>query len=217
MKRALTTLVALGLVAAPLAAQQHPMARPDSAAAGRMAHCSDGMGMGMSGGVGMQMMEGMGQGAMQMPGREAMRRPMHFGARQVLAQREALGLSADQVARIEQLSATPPRMSQHMATVRKAEEDLTRSFDAEVPDTAAVKAAAERLLRLHAAVHTQRIAKAALVRAILTPDQRERALQLPACPMGETGGMMKQEASPSPAPPGGHEEHHPRQPGAGGR
>ncbi len=217
MKRTLTTLVALGLVAAPLSAQQHHLAPPDTAATGAMARCAHGMDMGMPGGMGMQMMEGMGQGTMAMPGREAMRRAMHFGPQQVLAQREALGLSAAQVARIEQLVAPSTRMPQHIASMHQAEEDLVRSFDAEVPDTAAVKAAAERLLRLHAGMHAQRIATAALVRAALTPEQRERALQLSPCPMGEMGGMMKRDATPSPAPPGGHEQHHPRKPEAGGR
>lgn len=203
MRSGIVVLVALSFTAGSLGAQQHQRgAPPDSGSSLQMAHCVPGGTMSWmqrdmrpgemhrdmaGGGMHMGMMSGMmqGQGMMRMPGGILMRRPMSFQADHILAYREELELQPEQVSQLEQLESA--RGAAHQAAVSAAREQWQKfqeAFDADPPDTAAVRTAAEQALGPHAAIHARMIADAAAVRAILTEAQREKAVTLPRCGQG---------------------------------
>lgn len=139
-------VVAALLVGAPLAAQQHDHhAAQDSSAAQH--GC---MGMSMMGAKDSAGMAGMhGMTGMMAPD-SAMMTAMRFAPRGVLAHREALDLSADQVRQIEALAPMPADTAP-MAEMKSGEQHRDKMLKA-----------------------------AAAVRELLTPDQREKVKALPA-------------------------------------
>jgi hypothetical protein len=128
------------------------------------------------------MMEG--QGMAMMPAHDVMQRAMRLSPARLLAHTEALGLTAEQTAQLERLAARDSAAPQErMTAVMHAAEELARQFDAAKPDTAAVRAAAERLMALHGRLHAEQLATAAAVRGILSAAQLEKAMLLGHCDM----------------------------------
>ncbi|HET7038586.1 MAG TPA: hypothetical protein VFH97_01780 [Gemmatimonadales bacterium] len=134
----LGALVAAALLAAPLSAQ-HPMhgARPDSAA---RHDCAMGSMQGgtMQGGMmrGGMMRGGMGgtdsAGMAGMMSDSTMMADMRFAPHVVLARRELLGLTPDQVSRIEALTrSTPDSGAAHMARIHDAAAEVRKILTAE--------------------------------------------------------------------------------------
>jgi hypothetical protein len=145
------------------------------------------------------------QGMMDMMG---MSEAMAFRPAHVLTHREALSLSADQVARIEALdrgmmpeqgmaarsnAATPMAggMEARMTPLREA-------FRKTPADPAAIRSAVEGMAAMHARMMSHQLTAAASVRDLLSPEQRDKALAQPAGCMA--GGMKP--GGPPPAGPG---------------
>lgn len=158
---------------------------------------------------------------------EIVHRALQFSPALILQNRERLDLTANQVIRLERLL---PQRSAGAGTGPAAggspqSDLLRRMFEARSPDTAAVRVAAEQVFALHAAMHADRIAAAAAARAILSPEQRELALQVssPAmCSMmDDMMPVMKGNTPQGPPGPtdssGGHAGHHPDTTGQAGR
>ena len=163
------------------------------------------------------MMGGMGEGGgmMAMPGHDVMKKTMRLAPGRILKNGEALELTPDQVKQIEALAE---RASDgHAATMKSAmaaQQELKDLFDADSPDTAAVRAAAEKATTIHAGMHAQRIVAAAAVRSILSAEQLEQAMLLRCSMMGNKGSDMTVPAGEG-APAGAHEQHHPSDSGDG--
>ena len=165
-------VVLLGLVA-PLAAQQ-PM-KPDSMRPGMMGH------PGMMQGPGMQrggpMMQGpMMQHMMQMQEMMGpMMRGMAFNPEHLLMRKEALGLTAQQEARLTTLRDAAKTAHDAAAADAKTHMDaMAQAMNAASPDTAAVK---QHFQAAHAAMgkaHWTMLAAAAQAKAVLTDGQRGR-------------------------------------------
>ncbi len=206
MRSGIGALMALAITAGPLGAQQPQRGvQADSGAVPRMAPCGGDammsrMQQGMRPGemqmgttacdMQMGMMSGMmhGQRMMQMPGDRLTRRAMRFQPDHVLAYREELELTPEQVAQLQELeTARGAAHKEAMSAAREEWHKLQQAFDADSPDTAAVRTAAERALQAHAALHARMIADAASVRAILSGAQREQAIALPLCGRGMMG------------------------------
>lgn len=220
MRKQLLTLLALAAITSQGAAQQPGHDKEPSA--GMMSGMSKGSSD--SAGGGMQMMGngmrmgGMGEGGgmMAMPGHEVMQQAMRLAPGRILKNGEALELTRDQVERIEALvesDSDGPAAS--MKSAMAAQQELKDLFEADSPDTAAVRAAAEKAMTMHAGMHAQRIAAAAAVRSILSAEQLEQAMLLHGGMMGNRGGMMGNKGSDMTAPGGdgapasAHEQHHP--------
>lgn len=95
-----------------------------------------------------------------------------------------------------------------MDDMRAAQDELAKAF--ENGNEAGIRAAADRMSKVHADMQVAHLVFAANVRAVLTPDQRTRLEQLPGpCRMGAGQGMMRHEMDEAAAPHGeGHEAHH---------
>lgn len=203
-KRTLTArraavLLALVLIPTGLGAQQHQTPdQPQHAGQGQEGPCmmigkarsgmmSEGMmGTGAMGGG----MQGMMQDHMQgmdtmtdMVGGRATMRAMHLQPGRILSLREDLGLTSEQLTRLESLAGTEHAAASDATPAMPAEQQqLEALFAAEQPDTAQVRAVAERFARRRGAVYVQMLTTAAAVRGILTPEQLEQAIAL-RCPM----------------------------------
>jgi Spy/CpxP family protein refolding chaperone len=135
------------------------------------------MGMMQSGMMqgGMMMMQGGMTG--MMPAHEVVMRAMLLSPQHVTALGEDLNLTDEQIAALDHLRqpamATPHG---HMASEKADGDTLADLFDAEVPDTAAIRAAAVELFQSQAGMHVQTLVNAAAVKQILTPSQREVVL-----------------------------------------
>jgi Spy/CpxP family protein refolding chaperone len=180
--RRAAALLALVLIPAGLVAQEPEGSKE------REGHCMmEGMmgGGGMSGDMHGMMQDGM-QGAgmmMGMAGGRAAMQTMHLQPLRVLSMREDLGLTPEQVTRLESLSPVERAPDQDpMRAMPSEHQRLEELLAAEQPDTAEVRAVAERLAALRGAMHAQMLTTAAAVRGILTPAQLEQALAAE-CPM----------------------------------
>ncbi len=146
----------------------------------------------------------MGEAAMMGMGGEIMQQAMPLMPRHVLRNAEALELTSAQVEQLNQLASHDPNDRQgHMTAMQEAHGKLKALFEAETPDPAAVQAAAEEFLDLHAQMQARHIAGAVAVRAILTTEQLEKLQTLSCCEMG--GGMMMRGSQESSAAPGRHQ------------
>lgn len=177
--RTLLTGIAALLSAGPLAAQHHHPAPPAQAGQRPPAVSQCPGASAMSGG---QMMPGMtapgpmrtGQAGMMATGMsgtmnpalmDVMHRTILFAPERVLEQADALGLSADQRDQVQGLA--------RVWATSAPESDLTELrvlLSADMPDVAAIRAAAERAL----ASEVDHVAIAAAVRGVLSPEQRDQ-------------------------------------------
>jgi hypothetical protein len=194
MKSAIALSLALAVTTTPLAAQQHMHGtQADSTNSAAMA-CPSGMMnmmgmMQMMGEAGPQGMMG-GDSMMAMPGHEVMLEVMRLTPQRVLSLKDSLDLNTDQVMRIEALQAEQGASASDDNMARR-HEALRRAFETENPDPLEVKMAAEGLMSSHARMQAQHISRAAAVRGILSPEQRELLGALVPCPMDMgMDGMM---------------------------
>jgi hypothetical protein len=175
--RLLTTLV---LAAAPLTAQQP--GRPDSMRPpGMKAPVS---GMMMQGG----MMEHMGPAMMKM---------MLYMPQRLLARKDALGLTADQVTRLTTLR--DGTKTTHEAAMNEAKPHLgaiEQAADAAQPDTAALKSHFQAVHQAMGRAHWAMLAAAAQARAMLTDVQRAK-VQVWADSMQAWGQQHRQMMNPN--------------------
>jgi len=186
-------VVALALIVAPVAAQQHQH-QGDSAG---KAMAPTGMGGGPMMGNMMQMMGG---------GMEIME-AMQFLPGNVLQMRDTLKLTANQVSRIEALSKDTPGMAgmsmkgmsmKDMPMMKQMQADraqLGAAFDKTPADSAAIQTATAQMASLHAKMMAQHLIAAANVRDLLTPAQRELLAKMPSPCMDDGAGMMHTEQS----------------------
>ena len=158
------------------------------------------------------MMGGMGEGGgmMAMPGHDVMQRVMRLTPGRILHNGKALDLTPNQVEQVEALAAKHmDGREASMKSTMAAQQELKDLFDADSPDTAAVRGAAERAMTMHVEMHAQRIVAAAAIRSILSPAQLEQAMLLKGCAMGGNGSGMTM-------PRGGEDQqHHPSDSGDG--
>jgi hypothetical protein len=185
MRTAAAALAALAL-AAPLGAQEHRPAPPADSTA-PAARCPAGM-MLMMQEMGM-MGSGMKRGETPDPGisGEMMRMAtvmadvMRFEPRHVLAAGDGLELTSAQVRQLERLVAV--REAAHRgARQGMSWTEVRDALDAQEPDTAAVRRAAENTLAHSSALHVRMAVDAAAVKALLSPDQREKVPAPEGCP-----------------------------------
>lgn len=174
----------LGLLAAPLAAQQ-----PDSAHAHRMPM-----------GPGMMMHHEMGEQGEPMMG------VMMFAPDHLLTMgKERLSLTDQQVTRLTALrDAAKAASDAAMAEAKMHMDELQKTFQANAPDTAALRM---HFMAAHAAMgnaHFAQLRAAAQAKAALTDIQRSR-VQGWMDAMQQMGEMMRHERQEGPE----HEEHHP--------
>lgn len=226
MKTIPLALLAILFSATEMNAQETSQTTPDSTTKSFACPMAGGMmrgGMGMGGGMmqgGMEMPQGMMQGGMMMgpgmmgqpgmglgmPVRDVALRAMTFAPGRLLALRESLALTAEQVSALERLKADRGVARQKgMEALRSAAEKLRALFDAERSDPGAVRAAAKEVAELHGMMHATLIADAAAARAVLTESQREEVNRLLCC--GGRGGMGSGGGSAE-ASGAGHERHH---------
>lgn len=206
MKSTVLMLIGLGLAAMPVAAQQHGHEAGEPSDRPMMGHCQmmqGGMAM-MGGGMGMMsdsmgMMRGMGsEGMMNMPMRGVMMQGMRLWPRYLVGHRTDLGLTDDQVAKLEALGQRDPTPMTGMPGMRAAQEQLAKAFEA--GDASGIRAASERMAKAHADMQARHLVLAVQARDVLTAEQRAKLGTLPGpCSMMEGGRMMQQ---------GGHEQHH---------
>lgn len=195
MRKQLLTLLALTAITAQGAAQQPGQdMQPSVGMMGGMSGCSSEMGGGRMGMMGSRMMMGsMGEGGgmMAMPGHDVMQRAMLLAPGRILENGKALELTPDQVVQIEALAENDADgRAASMELAMAAQQELKDLFDADSPDTAAVRAAAEKAMTMHAGMHAQRIAAAAATRSILSPAQLEQVKLVRGCAMGNKGSGM---------------------------
>lgn len=195
------TFAALAVTVGPLAAQQHQhedAKQTDSAAPAGMGSCA------MMGPM-MQMMQ-------MMEGHEdnGMMHAMRFAPAHILTHRESLGLTADQVARVEavqQASTMPhqktgmsPEMKegmqkqgmQGMASRRQA---LAAAFEASPANPEAIRSTVGQMSEAHGAMMADHLVAFAKVRDILTPAQRSTVASLPSPCMPSDGSMMQHDST----------------------
>jgi hypothetical protein len=153
-------LVLMALVAAPLAAQQP--AKPDTGMRHHM--MGQGMGQGMMPQM-MQMQEMMGP----------MMRGMAFAPNHLLMRKDALGLSAQQVARLTALrdAAKAAHDAAH-ADAKTHMDALAQAMQAGAPDTGAVKLHFQAAQAAMGKAHLTMLTAAARAKALLTDEQRGR-------------------------------------------
>jgi len=170
------------LVPVALAAQQHGHNMQDSSQA------QHGM-MGMGGMMGMDGMMGMMQGNDMMGMSSVMTTVMRLQPRQVLSYADTLKLTDEQISRIEQLKATQDSIhQQQMRGMMNEMQTLGELLTADETDVAAVRDLVDKTVKPFHAMAGWMIVDAAEVKNVLTPDQREVALQLPI----QHSGMMMQ-------------------------
>lgn len=153
---------------------------------------------------GCSMMEHMGQ-MMGGNGGMAMMPGMNFSPQNVLRHRDALTLTPEQVSRIEAVSGgtmgshemtgmtmkTMPMTGMAMKDMPMMEEmpshqqDLRAAFDQTPADPAAIQAAMGKMATLHGKMMAEHLVRAAKVRDLLTPAQRDQLAKMPPCAMKE--------------------------------
>lgn len=120
-----------------------------------------------------------------------MMRAMRESPAAVLRQRQALGLSAAQVTRLQALErSSAPMPADMMTRMRAIQQEITRASEGERFDEAAARAAFGRMGALHAEMGVAMLRTRAQVRQILTPEQRAKLDRQDGGMMGMGGGMM---------------------------
>jgi Spy/CpxP family protein refolding chaperone len=118
---------------------------------------------------------------------------MRFEARHVLAAGDVLELTSAQVRQLERLVAV--REAAHRGAGQGMSwTEVGDALDAQAPDTAAVRRAAENTVAHSSALHVRMAVDAAAVKALLSPAQRAKVPAPKGCP-----------ALPH---PGSEEDHH---------
>lgn len=156
--------VALALMAGPLVAQQQPPPPQPAPAQGPR--------MGMRG---MRDIMGMpGMMGMQGPGRE-FRAAGFYAPRLLIARRQVLGLSAEQVSRLEAL-AQEARQAADKATAeaRTHWDQLAEIWKQPAPDANQVRSHAQAAMQAMQAARLAHLVAAAQAKTVLTPEQRGR-------------------------------------------
>jgi Spy/CpxP family protein refolding chaperone len=144
--------LALALAAAPLAAQQPP--QPPQQPPGGMGPRMGAM-MGMAGGG---MLMGMG-----------------YAPQRLVDRREALGLTPDQVSRLETLAQQAKQARDKADSVAKAHRDaLADLWKQDAPDVNQVRTHAQAAMQAMESAHLAQLVAAAQAKAVLTPEQRGR-------------------------------------------
>lgn len=93
----------------------------------------------------------------------------------LLERREALGLSAEQVTRLEALAQEIKAVHEKAeADARPHHEQLMAAWQADQPDAAAVRRHAQALMRVHHDAHLKTLESAVKAKALLTAEQRGR-------------------------------------------
>ncbi|MEO5814951.1 MAG: hypothetical protein ABIT20_06695 [Gemmatimonadaceae bacterium] len=198
-------LLAIALIAAPLAAQQHQHSDTMPAAGKQQMGMRD---CAMMGSMMSMMGQGGGMSMMGQGGGMEMMTTMRYAPSNVLKNKGLLKLSPDQVSRIEATTdggmgkpgmdgmgtTDNPMMKQMQA--RQAQ--LKTAFDISPPDEAAIAAAVMPISAMHGSMMAQRLVTAARVRDILTPVQREQLGKLPSPCMNSDSGMMMKRKMPAP-------------------
>lgn len=170
--KTLALSVALVLMAGPLAAQQQqqqpPPPPPQPAPA-------QGPRMGMKGMGGMRGMPGMmGLMGMQGPGRE-FREVGLYAPRLLIARRQALGLSAEQVSRLEAWAQEARQAADKAAAEARTHWDqLAEIWKQPAPDPNQVRSHAQAAMQAMQAARLAHLVAAAQAKAVLTPEQRGR-------------------------------------------
>jgi Spy/CpxP family protein refolding chaperone len=168
--KTLALSVALVLMAGPLAAQQQQQQPPPPQPPAAL---GPGMGMRRMGGM-MRMPGMMGMMGMQGPGRE-FREVGSYAPRLLIAWRQSLGLSAEQVSRLEAL-AQEARQAADKATAeaRMHWDQLAEIWKQPTPDVNQVRSHAQAAMQAMQAARLAHLVAAAQAKAVLTPEQRGR-------------------------------------------
>jgi Spy/CpxP family protein refolding chaperone len=195
-------------VAVPLAAQQPDSAKKPAMPMGEMMGPGMMHGEMMQGGMmGMQGMMGpmMGHMSQMMEMMGPMMRGMGFNPANLLMHKDALNLTDQQVAKLTALrDAAKTAQDAAMAEAKTHMGELQQAFQANAPDTAALR---HHFLAAHAAMgnaHFAQLRAAAQAKALLTDTQRGRVEGWMDA-MEQMGSMMRREHQEAPE----HGEHHP--------
>jgi Spy/CpxP family protein refolding chaperone len=189
-------LLAVALIAPPLAAQQHKHsdAMPG---AGKppmgMSDCS------MMGSMMSMMEQGGGMEMMTM---------MRYVPSNVLKNKTLLKLTPDQLSRIEAMTGgamgTPGMQGMGttdnpmMKQMQERQSQLHTAFDNSPADSAAIASAVMSMAEMHSSMMTKHIIAAARVRDMLTPAQREQLGKRPSPCMNGNSGMTMKGRKPAP-------------------
>jgi len=151
MKRTTGRLaLALALVAAPLAAQQPPQPPPPPGAMG--------MGPRMGAMMGGGMLMGMG-----------------YAPQRLVDRREVLGLTPDQVSRLETLAQQAKQARDKADSAAKGHRDaLADLWKQDAPDVNQIRTHAQAAMQAMEGAHLAQLTAAAQAKAVLTPEQRGR-------------------------------------------
>lgn len=145
--------LALALVATPLAAQQPPQPPQPRQQAPGMGPRMGAM-MGMGGG----MLMGMG-----------------YAPQRLVDRREALGLTPDQVSRLEALSQQAKQARDKADSVAQGHRDaLANLWKQDTPDVNQIRSHAQAAMQAMESAHLAQLVAAAQAKAVLTPEQRGR-------------------------------------------
>jgi hypothetical protein len=198
-------------MAGPLASQQHQHQQERAATDASqtaMSGCSMMANM-------MQMMGG--NGMMGSDRGMGMMKAMGLLPENVLKHGDALTLTPEQVSRIEALSekpmgprgmaAMPMKEKPAMTGMRSQLEQVRVAFDKAPADPAAIQAAVGEVTLIHGKMMAEHLVKAAKVRDVLTPAQRDQLAKLPSCTMNHGAGTM--EMQPPGAGASGEQQHRP--------
>jgi len=149
----LALALALALAAAPLAAQQREPP-PQQPPAGPM-------GMGPRMGA----MMGMGGGMMG----------MGYAPQRLVDRREALGLTPEQVSRLEALAQQAKQARDKADSLAKGHQDaLADLWKQDAPDVNQIRTHAQAAMQAMESAHLAQLTAAAQAKAVLTPEQRGR-------------------------------------------
>jgi Spy/CpxP family protein refolding chaperone len=166
--------VALVLMAGPLAAQQQQQ-QPPPPPPPPQPPAALGPGMGMRGMGGMMGMPGM-MGMMGMPGPGRQFQGVGaYAPRLLIAWRQSLGLSAEQVSRLEALAQEARQASDKaLAEARTHWDQLAEIWKQPTPDVSQVRTHAQAAMQAMQAARLAHLVAAAQAKAVLTPEQRGR-------------------------------------------
>ena len=162
--------------------------------------------MGMMGGQGMMRMMG-GEGAMGMYGTAGMTgyavtmQALRFSPARLLAAKDALELTGDQVNPLEKLQPDSATLTKEAQTLGDAQQELQQAMTREPVNRAAIQQATQNVATVQAGIVGGWLANAAAARAVLAPAQRDKVQTQAPCGMQQGGGSGMQ--------PGQHRQHHP--------
>jgi Spy/CpxP family protein refolding chaperone len=130
-------------------------------------------------------------------------RGLAFAPRFLLAQRELLELSDEQVAQLEVLdAAAEEQRRQAMEAERASREALDDAWQEPQPDPEAIRRHAQVAMEARQSIQLDRLEQAARAKALLTPEQQSR---LQGWVAGRRAGMRQRGMGPGRGP-SGHED-----------